>query len=247
MRPLLIALLLIAPLTAIAAGGGSVPYSHDTNLGNQASLQRGAKLFMNYCSGCHSLQYMRYQRIGEDLGIPEEVMENNLMMTGGKIHDTIQGTMPKEKAAGWFGTEPPDLSLIARERGADWLYSFLLTFYLDDSRPSGVNNLVMSNTAMPAVLAPLQGFQARKHASSEEGGEHAEGEHAEAQLELVQEGRLSPGEYRAAMGDLVNFMVYVGEPAKMVRYSLGFKVIVFLLLFTGLAYLLKREFWRDVH
>lgn len=238
MRPLFIALLLIAPLTVMAAGGESVPYEHDTNLGNQASLQRGAKLFMNYCSGCHTLQYMRYQRMSEDLGIPEDVMENNLMMTGGKIHDTIQGTMSKEKAADWFGTPAPDLSLVARSRGADWIYSFLLTFYLDDSRPHGVNNLVMDNTAMPAVLAPLQGYQARKDSDSDS---------ADSQLELVQKGQLSPAEYRAATGDLVNFLVYAGEPAKLVRYSLGFKVIVFLLLFTGLAYLLKREFWRDVH
>lgn len=245
-RSLFIALLLMAPLGALAAEG-SVPFHFDTNLGNQASLQRGAKLFMNYCSGCHSLQYVRYQRVADDLEIPEEVMENNLIMTGGKIHDTIQGTMPKEASADWFGKAPPDLSLIARERGADWIYSFLLSFYLDDSRPSGVNNLVMSNTAMPAVLWPLQGFQALKEGEGEQGGGHGEGEHGAPQFELVQEGQLNPAEYRAAVGDLTNFLVYVGEPVKLTRYSLGFKVIVFLLLFTGLAYMLKREFWRDVH
>ena len=171
MRQLFIALFLMMPLAAMAAGGESVPFHHETNLGNQASLQRGAKMFMNYCSGCHSLQYMRYQRISEDLEIPEEVMENNLILTRGKIHDTIQGTMSKEKAAEWFGKAPPDLTLTARERGADWIYSFLLGFYLDDSRPSGVNNVVMSNTAMPAVLAPLQGFQALKHEEEGESGE----------------------------------------------------------------------------
>lgn len=248
MRQLFIALFLMMPLAAMAAGGESVPFHHETNLGNQASLQRGAKMFMNYCSGCHSLQYMRYQRISEDLEIPEEVMENNLILTRGKIHDTIQGTMSKEKAAEWFGKAPPDLTLTARERGADWIYSFLLGFYLDDSRPSGVNNVVMSNTAMPAVLAPLQGFQALKHEDEgeSEGGGHGGG-HGEPQFELVQEGQLNPAEYRAAAADLTNFLVYVGEPVKLVRYSLGFKVIVFLLLFTALAYMLKKEFWRDVH
>ncbi|MBO9470462.1 cytochrome c1 [Endozoicomonas sp. G2_2] len=248
MRQLFIALFLMMPLAAMAAGGESVPFHHETNLGNQASLQRGAKMFMNYCSGCHSLQYMRYQRISEDLEIPEEVMENNLILTRGKIHDTIQGTMSKEKAAEWFGKAPPDLTLTARERGADWIYSFLLGFYLDDSRPSGVNNVVMSNTAMPAVLAPLQGFQVLKH--EEEGESEGDGHgggHGEPQFELVQEGQLNPAEYRAAAADLTNFLVYVGEPVKLVRYSLGFKVIVFLLLFTALAYMLKKEFWRDVH
>ena len=248
MRQLFIALFLMMPLAAMAAGGESVPFHHETNLGNQASLQRGAKMFMNYCSGCHSLQYMRYQRISEDLEIPEEVMENNLILTRGKIHDTIQGTMSKEKAAEWFGKAPPDLTLTARERGADWIYSFLLGFYLDDSRPSGVNNVVMSNTAMPAVLAPLQGFQALKHEDEGESeGDGHGGSHGEPQFELVQEGQLNPAEYRAAAADLTNFLVYVGEPVKLVRYSLGFKVIVFLLLFTALAYMLKKEFWRDVH
>ncbi|MES1928309.1 ubiquinol--cytochrome c reductase, cytochrome c1 [Salinisphaera dokdonensis CL-ES53] len=248
MRHLFIALFLMMPLTAMAAGGASVPFHHETNLGNQASLQRGAKMFMNYCSGCHSLQYMRYKRIADDLEIPEEVMESNLMMTRGKINDTIQGTMPKEQAEQWFGKAPPDLSLSAREHGADWIYSFLLTFYVDESRPSGVNNLVVSNTAMPAVLAPLQGYQSLKHEEEgeSEGGAHGGG-HGEPQFELVQEGQLKPAEYRAAVADLTNFLVYVGEPAKLVRYSLGFKVIVFLLLFTALAYMLKKEFWRDVH
>ena len=156
-RSLLLALLVMLPISVWAAEG-SVPFEFDPNLDNQASLQRGAKLFMNYCSGCHSLQYMRYNRIAEDLEIPRDVVENNLIMTGGKIHSTIQGTMSKEQAGDWFGKAPPDLSLIARQRGADWIYSFLLSFYLDDSRPNGVNNLVMANTAMPHVLAPLQGL-----------------------------------------------------------------------------------------
>jgi len=248
MRRLFFTLAMLVPLSAFAAGGESVPYHFDPNLGNQASLQRGAKMFMNYCSGCHSLEYMRYQRIADDLEIPEDVMENNLMLTQGKINDPIQGTMPADKAEEWFGKTPPDLSLSARLHGADWLYSFLMSFYIDDSRPTGVNNLVMANTAMPAVLAPLQGYQALEHADEghDEAAEEGHGG-GEPKFELVQEGQLNPAEYKAAVGDLTNFLVYVGEPAKLVRYSLGFKVILFLLLFTGIAYMLKREFWRDVH
>ncbi|ROO25022.1 cytochrome C [Salinisphaera orenii MK-B5] len=245
-RSLLLALLVMLPISVWAAEG-SVPFEFDPNLDNQASLQRGAKLFMNYCSGCHSLQYMRYNRIAEDLEIPRDVVENNLIMTGGKIHSTIQGTMSKEQAGDWFGKAPPDLSLIARQRGADWIYSFLLSFYLDDSRPNGVNNLVMANTAMPHVLAPLQGYQVHEESGGHDG--ESEGGHGDAgpALELVQEGQLNPAEYRSAVGDITNFLVYAGEPVKLTRASLGFKVIVFLILFTGLAYMLKREFWRDVH
>ncbi|GAB3679974.1 cytochrome c1 [Salinisphaera aquimarina] len=246
MRQLFIALLLFVPLMASAAEG-TVPFHFDPNLSNEASLQRGAKLFMNYCSGCHSLQYMRYQRIGDDLGIPDDVVENNLLMTGGKIGDTIQASMPAEKAAEWFGKAPPDLSLESRARGADWIYSFLMSFYLDDSRPSGVNNVVLANTAMPAVLAPLQGFQALKKDEGGHAEEGGEGEHAAPRFDLVQKGQMNSAEYERAVGDITNFLVYVGEPAQLVRYSLGFKVLIFLLIFTGLAYMLKREFWRDVH
>ncbi len=242
-RPMVALLLcmLLASSVVNAAPSGALPFEFDPNLDNEASLQRGAKLFMNYCSGCHSLQYMRYQTIADDLGIPEEIVENNLMMTRGQIRDAIDGTMPPA-SEDWFGVAPPDLSLTARVHGADWLYSFLLSFYLDDSRPSGVNNLVMDNTAMPAVLWPLQGFQAL----NEDGGEGSEGSHA-ANLEVVKQGSMNQAEFRQATADLVNFLVYVGEPMKLTRYSLGIKVILFLLLFTGMAYLLKREYWRDVH
>lgn len=244
-RRLIITLLILAPATVMASGGESVPFHYKPNLGNEASLQRGAKLFMNYCSGCHTLQYMRYQRISEDLNIPEEMMTENLVMTRGKIHDQVLGTMP-EKSSDWFGTTPPDLTLVSRwhSNGADWLYSFLLSFYLDDKTNTGVNNLVMENTAMPHALWPLQGFQ--KHEESEE--EHSGGHGAaEPNFEIVQAGSMDEQEYRRAVGDIVNFLVYVGEPAKMVRYSLGKKVIAFLMLFTLLAWLLKREYWRDVH
>ncbi len=248
MRRLIFILVLIAPAAVLASGGESVPFHYTPDLGNEASLQRGAKLFMNYCSGCHTLQYMRYQRISEDLNIPEEMMTKHLVLSRDKIHDQLTGTMP-EKSADWFGTAPPDLTLVARwhPNGADWLYSFLLSFYLDDKTSTGVNNLVMENTAMPHVLWPLQGYQ--KHMQPEEGHGEESGGHgaAEPEFEIVQAGSMNEEEYRRAVGDIVNFLVYVGEPAKMVRYDLGKKVIAFLLLFAVLAWLLKREYWRDVH
>jgi len=240
--------LLAAPSAVLASGGAAVPFEFTPNQGNEASLQRGAKLFMNYCSGCHTLQYMRYQRISEDLNIPTEKMEKNLMFTRGIIHDQITGTMP-EKSADWFGTMPPDLTLVARwhPNGADWLYSFLLSFYLDDKTGTGVNNLVMENTAMPHVLWPLQGYQKLPESDGDHGEEAGGHGAAKPEFEIVQAGSMDEQEYRRAVGDIVNFLVYVGEPAKMVRYSLGKKVIAFLLLFTLLAWLLKREYWRDVH
>lgn len=240
---LVLALSLIVAPAAWGAGGGSLPHHFDPNLDNQASLQRGAKLFMNYCSGCHTMRYMRYSRMARDLEIPEELLRENLMLTGGEIHGHIEGTMPPAKAGEWFGRAPPDLSLTARLRGPDWIYSFLLSFYLDGSAASGVNNLVLENTAMPHVLAPLQGYQARTDGHGESEGGHDGG----SGLELVREGSLDEAGYHRAVADITNFLVYVGEPAKLIRYGLGVKVIFFLLLFTVLAWLLKREYWRDVH
>jgi ubiquinol-cytochrome c reductase cytochrome c1 subunit len=233
--------LLLPVLPAWGAGGASVPFHFQPNLNNQASLQRGAKLFLNHCSGCHSLEYLRYNRLARDLGIPEDIVRENLMLTRGGFQGPIEGAMPAAKAEEWFGVAPPDLSLEARYRGADWIYSFLLSFYLDESTATGVNNLVLENTAMPHVLSELQGYQVL-------GGAHGEGHGAGAPaFELVREGRLNQAEYRRVAADITNFLVYAGEPAKLVRYSLGVKVIFFLLLFTVFAWLLKREYWRDVH
>lgn len=244
MRRLFMAVVLLVPLVAMGAEGGGLPFNYKADLGNKASLQRGAQMFMNYCSGCHTLEHMRYSTIARDLGIPEDIMKNNLMMTTDEIRHQIRGTMPA-KSADWFGSAPPDLTLMARQHDASWLYSFLSSFYIDNSRVSGVNNLVAKNTAMPWVLWPLQGYQKLvQPADDASDAEHAgEG----SQFDLVQKGSLSPKEFHRAVGDLVNFLVYVGEPMQLVRYSLGVKVIIFLLIFTVLAYLLKREYWRDVH
>lgn len=238
MRHLFVLLVAVCCIPAVWASTAGLPYHFEPNLDNEASLQRGAKLFMNYCSGCHSLKYVRYKRFVTDLDIPPEIVKENLMFGDASLHDRIGLGLP-ERSSEWFGKAPPDLSLVARSRGPSWIYSFLRTFYLDASRPTGVNNLVMENTAMPFVLAPLQGYQ--KRIDSEHGNGHG------PPLKLVKKGRMSPREYEQAVSDITNFLVYVGEPAKMVRYGLGIKVVAFLLFFTLIAWLLKREFWRDVH
>lgn len=245
---ILAACLLWLPSLAMAAGGEGPMYHFEPDSSNEASLQRGFRLYMNYCAGCHSLKYMRYNRIGKDLNIPEEVLEKNLLFTADKTGSTIEVAMPERGARDWFGQAPPDLSLTARARGPDWIYSYLLTFYLDEERPMGVNNLTLEGASMPHVLWSLQGWQKLKDDHDGEAGVQETG-HAEdgSPFEVVQEGEQTPKEYQQSVADITNFLVYVGEPVRVYRYSLGFKVILFLLLFTALAYLLKREYWKDVH
>ena len=213
-------------------------------LGDRASLQRGAKLFVNYCAGCHSARFMRYSRMGRDLGLTEEQVRANLMFATDKPGDPILATLGEADANAWFGVAPPDLSLSARARGEDWLYTYLMTFYRDESRPFGANNLVFPDVAMPHALAELQGVQVRKAAGGEDGpAPIGSGE----LLELVEPGSMSVAEYRRAVRDLVNFLVYVGEPAKLDRYVLGGWVLLFLLVFFVISRLLYKEYWKDVH
>ncbi len=244
-----VALLVSAPL--FAAGGGALPYSYTPELGNEASLQRGAKLFMNYCSGCHGLQYLRYNRMAEDLEIPEDLLTDNLIFTGAKPGEHINTAMPSEPASVWFGQAPPDLSLTARSRGPSWIYSYLLTFYLDESRPMGVNNVVLPGASMPNVLAELEGWKAmdEHHGGDASHGEPSGGHgggHEPAFVE-VEPGTLEQAEFRAAVGDITNFLTYAAEPGKRDRQALGFKVIAYLIVLFILSWLLKREFWKDVH
>jgi ubiquinol-cytochrome c reductase cytochrome c1 subunit len=238
-----IALMTLAPGAALAAGGVAAPFSFKPDMGNEASLQRGAAAYVNYCAGCHAMKHLRYNRIAQDLGIPEDLVMKHLAPANAKPGDTIQTSLPADKAAVWYGRTPPDLTLVARARGTDWLYSYLLTFYVDASKPSGVNNLMLPGLSMPHVLGGLQGYQKLVEPKEGEHDGHGKG----PKFELVQPGSMSEKEYRDFVGDLTNFMVYAAEPAKMVRYALGVKVILFLLLFTGLAYLLKQEYWKDVH
>ena len=241
----------IAGIAALAlaggarAGGEAIPLLEaKVELGDRASLQRGAKLFVNYCAGCHSARFMRYGRMGRDLGLTEEQVRANLMFVSDKPGDPILATLGGADADAWFGAAPPDLSLTARARGADWLYTYLMTFYRDESRPFGANNLVFPDVAMPHALVELQGVQARKE---DEGGGHAGPARAGDLLELVEPGGLSVAEYRRAVRDLVNFMVYVGEPAKLDRYVVGGWVLLFLLVFFVISRLLYKEYWKDVH
>jgi ubiquinol-cytochrome c reductase cytochrome c1 subunit len=217
--------------------------SANTNIKNMQSLQRGAKYFVNYCLGCHSAKYVRYNRLAKDLQITEQQLVDNLMFTGEHPFDTMAIAMRPEDATRWFGVAPPDLSLIARSRGTDYLYTYLRGFYVDPSRPTGVNNIVLRGTSMPAVLWELQGTQ---RAVFHEDPEHP-GQEVFAGFEQVSPGELSAAQFDEMVRDIVNFLDYIGEPIKRDREALGIRVIGFLLVFLLIAYLLKKEIWKDVH
>lgn len=247
MRTLLIAILLCgvsATATAESGHGGPKMLNANVDLGNTESMQRGAKLFVNYCVSCHSANFMRYGRVAADLGIPDDVMKANMMFTTDKIGDPMAIAMKPEDAEAWFGVAPPDLSVVARSRGADWLYSFLNGFYVDSHKPTGVNNIHFPNTAMPHVLWELQGLN---RAVFETETLHGVESQVFKRFETERPGTLDEAQYLKATRDLVNFLVYVGEPAKLVRYALGVKVIAFLIVLWIVAYALKREYWKDVH
>jgi ubiquinol-cytochrome c reductase cytochrome c1 subunit len=232
------------PLSATAAGGGSEHLKPvDIYLDNQASLQRGAKYFVNYCQGCHSAKYLRYTRLAEDLDLSRRQVEQNLIFTGQKIGETMASAMQPRDGDKWFGNAPPDLTLVARSRGVDWLYSYLHGFYLDPTRPFGVNNIVYDNVSMPHVLGHLQGWQKPVY---KQGG-HGEEEQVIDHLELTKPGLMTPEEYDRMVRDLVTFLAYAGEPTQLARARVGTWVMVFLVVLLVLSYLLKKEFWRDVH
>ena len=246
MKKLIIAFLLAAaPVLGLAAGGGAHLDDANIDLSDQASLQRGAKYFVNYCLSCHSAKYQRYNRMARDLGLTEEEVKDNLMFTTDKIGETMNIAMPEAQAAEWFGTAPPDLSVIARARGVDWLYTYLRSFYLDDSRPFGVNNIVFPDVGMPHVLWELQGAQKAVYKTEKD----AAGNDVEVfdHFEQVTPGLMSPEQYDEMARDLTNFLSYVGEPVQLERKALGVKVLIFIAIFFVLAYLLKKEYWKDVH
>ena len=228
----------------MAEEGGIELQSSGADIKNTESLQRGARNFMNYCSGCHSLKYVRYNRMAEDLKIPESELAGNLMFTGDKSFDTVNSAMPKD-AEIWFGKQPPDLSLMARARGTDYLYSYLKGFYVDKTRPWGVNNLYLPATAMPHVLAERQGLQ--KPVFKNEGDGHGNARMVLAGVEPMTPGSMKPEEYDQFVRDITNFLDYAGEPIKAKRQSLGIFIMLGLLVFFVFAYLLKKEYWKDVH
>ncbi len=240
-----IALLFGMPQAVVAAGGSDLDLDEaNIDLGDKASLRKGAKLFVDYCLNCHSANLMRYSRIGQDLDMTNEEVIAELLTAGGKIGDTMGIVMQPEEAAQWFGTAAPDLSVLMRVRGADWVYSYLRAFYRDESRPWGVNNSVFKDVAMPHALWELQGLQeAEIETHVDEDGHERE---TVTGFKLVEPGSLSPEEYDAAVRDLVNFMAYLSEPSKMQRLALGKWVLGFLFIFLILAYLLKKEFWKDI-
>jgi ubiquinol-cytochrome c reductase cytochrome c1 subunit len=215
------------------------------DLSNQQSLQRGAKIFINYCLSCHSAAYMRYNRMGQDLSISDDVLKENLMFAAEKVGDVMSISMRQEDSINYFGVIPPDLSVIARSRGADWLYTYFKTFYKDDSRPFGVNNLVYKDTAMPHVLWELQGEQ---HLVSKESiaAVYYDPSYTDF-VELVSPGKLTEKEYDRTVRDLVNYLVYMGEPIKLKRTKIGVWVMFYLFIFLLIAYMLKKEYWKDIH
>ncbi|OGT89058.1 MAG: cytochrome C [Gammaproteobacteria bacterium RIFOXYA12_FULL_61_12] len=240
MKKLIIAFLMAAASSLAWSSEGPKLDKANVDLTDQASLQRGAKLFVNYCQGCHSLQFQRYQRMADDIGLTYDEVKQNLMFAGGKIGDTMGTSLDKTAAADWFGAPPPDLSVITRARGVDYIYTYLRSFYQDEKRPFGVNNMVFPDVGMPHVMAELQGVQKAKFSG--------EGSHKVFEgFELAKPGKMSAEEFDGAMRDLTAFLTYVGEPIQVKRQALGIYVLLFLALFTVLAYLMKKEYWKDVH
>lgn len=206
------------------------------NRNDQISLQRGAKLFANYCMSCHSLEYQRYNRLAHDIGLTEEQIKSDVIFTGAKIGDLMKNAMIKSDAKRWFGVSPPDLSLIARSKGVNYLYTYLQSFYVDLTRPFGVNNAVFPNVGMPHVFWELQGLQIPIYKDKVISG-----------FNLIQTGTMNSSEFKKAVTDLVNFLSYVGEPIKLERQAVGLWVILFLVIAIGTFYLLKKEYWKNIH
>lgn len=226
----------VVPALAIAAGP-SVPLDRAPVSMDEASLQHGAKLFVNYCLNCHTASFMRYNKLTE-IGLTEDEIRDNLMFTGERVGDLMKIAMRPAESKVWFGAPPPDLTLVARQRnsgagsGADWLYTYLRTFYSDTERPTGWNNVVFENVGMPHVLWELQGQQVL-----DESGH----------LTLAKPGLMNPEEYDAAVADLVSFLVWMGEPVAEKRRTIGVFVLIFLAFFTAIAYALKKNYWKDIH
>lgn len=255
MRKLICLLVVVLlPGLAVAAEGNIRLMNVQTNVGDKASLQRGAKYFINYCWGCHSLKYLRYQRLGRDLGIPDKVVERYLIWDGSKISSPMTNALRPGDAKAWLGAVPVDLTLETRRRGgglnpsrgADWVYTYLNTFYRDNKAATGTNNLVMPGASMPHVLWRLQGVPEPVYKQEHFGSQGSQRVVVGVKVPKGA-GALSPAEYHQMTRDIVNFLVYASEPIKSTRRALGLPVLLFLIVFLGIVYLLKREYWKDVH
>ncbi|MBK7492319.1 MAG: cytochrome c1 [Nitrosomonas sp.] len=240
MKKITIALLILcmAPFGVLAGESGMPLDRAPIDTTDNASLKRGAETFVNYCLTCHGASYMRYNR-HRDIGYTNEEILSKLVLTGQKVGDLMQSAMRKKEGEEWFGVAPPDLSVIARARGADWLYTYLRAFYRDDATHTGWNNLVFDRVAMPHVLYELQGEQRLVVKTSDKGEQKS--------LTLEKAGQLSASEYDKFVGDLVNYLVYLGEPHANARKQLGIEVMIFLLGMLVLSYALKKEYWKDIH
>ncbi|MFL7010542.1 cytochrome c1 [Enterovibrio norvegicus] len=245
MKKWIVILFALLPSLALAAGAKVPLDAANNDLSDKASLQNGAKLFMNYCFGCHATQYQRYERIANDLDIPNNLMMENLVFDeNAKIGDLVKNAIATDDAATFFGAPAPDLTLVARVRGTDWVYTYLRSFYADPSRPFGVNNVVFPSVGMPHVLEELQGTPVKQYKPVMVDGEMVD---EFVGIESMGNGELSPDEFDEAVRDLVNFLEYSGEPNKLERQQMGYWVIGFLLIFLVLTIFLKKEYWRDVH
>jgi ubiquinol-cytochrome c reductase cytochrome b subunit len=269
MNKILLSLLLVLPLTVFASGAekecGTIECDKfEPELHDNASLQRGAKYFVNYCMGCHSLAYMRYERMADDLGIPHEVAQQNLNFSGSNIGDLMAIAAPAKEQKKWFGATPPDLTLVARARGVEWLYTYLRNFYQDEKRPYGVNNRVFKDVGMPHVMLELQGLAkcAPGSVHAENGGIKRDPLTREevlfdpqtgvalnpcGRLVVEKAGKMNGEQFDKAIGDLVSFLAYAGEPAALKRQRMGVYALFFVSLFFVVAWLLNREYWKDVH
>ena len=246
----LLAAVMFMPMLATAAGGGAKLYEAPIDINDKESLRRGAKYFADYCYSCHAAEFMRFNRIAKDLEMPEDEVREMMIHTFNKkgaptkIGDLMEVSMTDDFAKDTFGTAVPDLSLAARARGADWIYTYLRSFYVDPDRPTGFNNTVFPDVGMPHVLWSLQGLQKPVYKTVKHGDiEVEELDH----MESIQAGKLSRVEYDMFLGDLTNFMVYIAEPVQVERRSLGWKVMLFLVVLFFFAYALKKEYWKDVH
>jgi ubiquinol-cytochrome c reductase cytochrome c1 subunit len=211
----------------------------DVDVFDLQSVRRGASLFVNHCSGCHSIKHIRYSRLAADLKLKEEDLRQDVMLDGVKFQDSFAGGMDADDSREWFGVAPPDLSLIARARGVDWLYSYLKGFYLDPARPTGVNNVVFQDVAMPNALWDLQGLQKAVH-KRQDGAEVIE------RLQLVEPGKMTPGEFDQAVNDLVTFLDYASEPSQYQRLRLGKYVLFGMTILMVVFYRLKKAYWKDI-
>ncbi len=238
MKKIIYTLLLLLPLSSFAAGDVTLQRV-DVDLEDFISIQKGAKHYVTYCLGCHSAKYMRYKRIAMDLNIDEDVVLKEIAPEGANIYDPMLTAMNEKDSKKWFGTNPPDLSLISRVRGPNWLYTYLKGFYTDKTKPLGVNNTVFKDVGMPNMLWQLQGEQTAIMEKSHD-------EDVISYLKLETEGSMSRQEFDRFLTELVNFLVYVGEPVQLERQRMGKYVLLFIIMFGVIAYLLKKEYWKDI-